>query len=100
MGGDLKYTVEGIVYIQTHVLFADGVTPAKFPSGWTPGQSFVLNGITYTIAPNGRGAFPSLLPNDRVTDEKGRTYLVLAEAEYSDAMPNTQARLQVGRAWA
>lgn len=100
MAGDLRFTVEGVVYIQTHVLFADGLMPSRFPNGATPGQQFVLNGITYTIAANGRGAFPSLQANDRVTDEKGRTYLVLAESEYSDAMPNTQARLQAGRAWA
>lgn len=100
MAGDLRFTVEGVVYIQTHVLIADGVMPSRFPAGWSAGQQFVLNDITYTIAANGRGAFPSLQANDRVTDEKGRTYLVLAESEYSDAMPNAQARLQAGRAWA
>lgn len=98
-GGSLEYTVEGVVYMATDVLFADGMMPARFPSGWSPGDTFAIGGVTYTIAANGRGAFPDLKPNDRVTDESSQTYLILAIAAYSDVLPNVQARCIRGRAW-
>lgn len=99
MGGNLEVAIEGIQYTATDVLFCDGMMPARFPSGWAPGDTFVVGGVTYTIAENGRAAFPDIQPSDRVTDETGRKFLVLAFARYSDVMPTFQARLAFGRSW-
>lgn len=99
MGGDLTLQVEGVIYTATDVGFFDGVAPYRFPSNWEPGQSFALNGVTFTISTNGRAAFPDIRPDDRVTAEDGRQFLVLAVARYYDIVPNLQARLAFGRSW-
>lgn len=98
MGGDIQFMVEGVVTIQTDVLFVDGLMPYQF-AGHIPGDVVTLNGIAYIVAPNGQGAYPDVQVGDRITDETATTYLVLARAEYFTVNCSLQARLQRGRAW-
>jgi hypothetical protein len=98
MGGDLQLQIEGVVYIQTHVMFVDGLMPAAF-AGVAPGGSVAVNSVTYVVAPNGQGAFVDAQVGDSVTDESGTPYLVLARAVYYGVNPSLQLRLQRGRSW-
>jgi hypothetical protein len=98
-GGDLQLAVEGVVYIATDVGFFDGLGSQKIPVGKNPGDMFTYNGVAYKVSGNGRGAYPDILPSDRITDERGRPFLVLATAQYYDILPNMQVRLAFGRAW-
>lgn len=98
MGGDLELTVEGIVYIQTHVLLTDGLTVQQF-FGAGPGDHVTVNGLDYIVDSNLLGAYFDIQQEDRISDEHGFQYLVLATAKFYDVNPNLQARLCKGRAW-
>jgi hypothetical protein len=98
MGGDLQVVIEGIVYIQTHVLFTPGLSPAAC-AGHSPGDVLVYGGLNYIVATNLLGAFVDLIAGDKILDEAGTEYLCLAVAHYYTVNVNTQARLQIGRAW-
>jgi len=98
MGGDLQVEVEGVVYVQTHVGFFGGLTPAQI-AGAAPGSIVTWLGIPYLVSQNGRGAFIDIKEGDRITDQELRRYLVLARATYYEVMPTRQVRLQFGRSW-
>jgi hypothetical protein len=98
MGGDLQVVIEGIVYIQTHVMFVRGLSPALCV-GHAPGDTIVYGGLNYIVAQNLLGAFVDLQAGDKILDESSTEYLCLAVAHYYTVNVNTQARLQIGRAW-
>ncbi len=98
MGGDLYVTIEGQVYLQTHEAFVDGIMPYRFP-GVGPGGTVTIGGVVYTVAANGRNAFPDIAPDDDLEDQNGKHYLVLAVAEYYDAGACLELRLAYGRSW-
>jgi hypothetical protein len=99
MGGDLKLEIEGVIYIQTHEGFFDALVPGDL-IGHAPGTTVTFNGIPYIVAPNARGAYVDVEAGDRLTDEGGAIYLVLAAATYYEVTPGRQVRLQSGRSWA
>jgi hypothetical protein len=98
MGGDLYVTIEGQVYLQTHEAFVDALMPYQF-DGLDPGDTVVFEGVTYTVAANGRNAFVDIVADDDVQDQNGRHFLVLAVAEYYDAGACLELRLAFGRSW-
>jgi hypothetical protein len=99
VAGMISFQVEGVTYVQDAVAFIDGLQPYQFP-GVQPGGPIVVGGVTYTVAANGLGAYPDLAAADRVTDERGQAFLVLAVAVYYDVMPSLELKLAHGRAWA
>lgn len=99
VAGTASFEVEGLTYVQDMALFMDGLQPWQFP-GLAPGQTIVVSGVTYTVAANGLGAYPDLARNDRITDEHGQTYLVLAAMFFYNVVPVVEAALAIGRAWA
>lgn len=95
--GELQWLVEGSVYVQAALLIIDGLDPLQFSQA-EPGETVSVNGITYTVSADGLMAFPSLSYGDRVTDEEGTRYLVLAVERY--ALTRTlQAQIARGRSW-
>ena len=98
MGANLEYTVEGVVYIQTHVLYAGGLTPSQCAL-YSAGDTIMYGTTPYIVAPNKRGAFVDCQAGDRVTDERGFQYLCLGQAQYYNVTPGCQVRLVLGRAW-
>ena len=103
MGGGYTQEVEGDVFIATHILFLDGLAPQIF-SPTAPGDTFDYQPsgasapLPYIVAPNGRGAYIDVRKGDRITDEGGITYLVLAIARYYDVNVQMQAQIAEGRA--
>lgn len=96
-GGGFEMTIEGKLYTQSHVMIVDGLAPKKF-AGSSPGATVTVAGLPYVVAPNGRGAFVDVRPGDRITDEAGRTFLVLGVERYYETLPNLQARVVLGEA--
>lgn len=100
MGGDLKVEIEGVVYIQTHEGFFAGLSIGYVAQlGGNPGDVLTVNGVQYVVAANNQGAFVDVAAGDKVTDQNGKDYLVLAAATYYTVTPNRQVRLTYGRAW-
>jgi hypothetical protein len=95
---NLEYTVEGVVYLQTHVMFVSGIMPAQVASS-TAGSTITINGVPYIVAANKRGGFVDCQAGDRVTDERGHIYLCLGQAQYYNVTPSSQIRLRLGSAW-
>jgi hypothetical protein len=96
--GTMQWLIEGgTSFVQAALLILDGLAPGQY-ADVAPGQTVVVNGITYTVEADGRGAFPSVLNGDRVTDEKGTTYLGLAVTPYY-VTRTLQVQLARGRAW-
>jgi hypothetical protein len=89
--------VEGKDYVQDALLILDGLAPAAY-RGVAPNGTVVVDGITYTVLANGRGAFPALAPNDVIVDESGLRSLVLAVNHYLFTR-TLQAQVARGRAW-
>ncbi len=97
--GALGYTIQGgEVVPQTDYAYVDGLLPRWFP-GVAPGGVVTVNGIAYTVAPNGRSAFPDIRAFDVVIREDGTRYLVLQTTFYYDAYPSIALHLNFGRAW-
>jgi hypothetical protein len=95
---DVVVTVIGSEqYMQTDLLIIDGLGRAEY-AGVAPGGTVVVNGFTYTVASNGRGAFVDLRANDKVIDAGGVEYLVLA-VRTGEFTRTLQARLSKGRVW-
>lgn len=98
--GSMGYTIEGgEVVPQTDYAYIDGLLPARF-QGVAPGGSVVVNGISYVVAPNGRGAYPDIRAFDVVIREDGTRYLVLQTTYYYEAYASLALHLNFGRAWA
>lgn len=95
--GTEAFEVEGLTFFQDAQLFVDGLQPLQY-AGLTPGSTLVVGGVTYTVAANGLGAYPDLARNDRIVDEGGLPYLVLAVARFYTILPVLQAKLAYGRA--
>jgi hypothetical protein len=96
--GELSWLVEGTVYTQDAALFIDGLRAQRF-APTPPGSMYTFNGIGYLVAQNGLGAYPDVQINDRITDEGGQQYLVLAIMTYYNVLPTLEARLARGRTW-
>lgn len=98
-GGDIVDSKVGPVIAQVYTLYADGVSAAGNPPGAT--LEVTIGGKTYAfiVSDNGRSAFPDVRKNDRITDERGRAFLVLAVAQYYDVEPGIQAHLHIDKAW-
>jgi hypothetical protein len=96
--GEAVWKVQGEVFLQDAELFMDGLHPSQFV-GVPPLGTIVINGVTYTVKENGLGAFPDLYVGDRITDEHGTQYLVLAVSFYDGPFPAVQAMMSRGRAW-
>ena len=96
--GEASMYIQGEVYVQDARLYLDGLRPSQFV-GTPAGGTLVINGITYTVFDNALGAFPLLTVGDRVTDEHGTQYLVLAVDRYYSVFPVLEAAMSRGRAW-
>lgn len=70
---------------------------AEINPEYAPGDTLVLNGISYKVAYNARGAFPDVQPFDVVVCG-GNSYLVLFARGYYDLLPTLQLHLAFGRA--
>jgi hypothetical protein len=96
--GSEEYTIAGVQYNQDQEMFVDGLEPYQF-AGIGPGGTVVVNGVTYTVSANGQGAYPDIRRGDRITDETGQEYLVLAVAVYYTTFPTVECKLASGMAW-
>jgi len=94
----LEYTVEGVIYIQTHIVLVFGLTPADV-AAFAPGDTITKAGVPYIVAPNKLGAFIDAQAGDRMVDERGLRYLCLGQAQYYNIVPHCELRLAIGRAW-
>ncbi len=97
VSGHEVWLEEGTDYTQLRMLIVDGLAPDKY-AGLAAGATVVIGGITYTVAANLQGAFPDIRDDDRITDEEGTTYLVMAVVRY-DITRQLQADIAKGRAW-
>ncbi len=98
-GGDIVDAKIGPVVSQVYTLYADGVAAYGASAGSTIDVTIGGTTFPFIVAPNGRSAFPDIRKNDRITDETGRAFLVIAVAQYYDVAPGLQAHLRIGEAW-
>jgi len=93
-GRMMQSSTGGPVIESTHVLYADG----SKVSGYTPGTHVTIRGIDMIVCGNARGAFPDIRRNDKIIDERGRSFLVLNDPSmYYDIFPNIQVELAEGK---
>ena len=97
-GGNFEVRVSNVEFLQTHLIFVDGLPSARF-KGLGVDTSIAVNGVSYKINTARTAAFPDITQDDRITDQNGDTYLVLASARYTVINPSLQLRCVFGAAW-
>lgn len=95
-GGDIVMAKVGPIIQQVYTMYVDGASAAGAAAGSAVDVAIGGSTFAFIVAPNGSDAFADIQQGDRVTDEQGRVFQVVAVARYYDVAPALQAHLRIG----